>query len=190
MKKLSILSCVLLLTMGLFTPGCKKKENISDKEQRLEGKVSTERTAKDSEDKANKSSKDKEIGELQQVFDAYMRACVKKDIEAMTDLYDLEYIAMKWREKVGDDLNQVREMIKGMVVNKPDEFYRMCTRAEMQSVEVTEKKMPNLVGNVRIAEVKYEDWSWTFRKTPKDWKLIEEGVSGETFDRISRTQKQ
>ena len=128
--------------------------------------------------------------QLRQAFEAYMRACVKKDIEAMTDVYDLEYIALKWREKVGDDLNQIREMIKGIVANKPDEFYRMCTRVEIQSVEVAEKEIPNLVGKAQIAEIKYEDWSWTFRKTPKGWKLIEEGVSGETFDSISRTQGQ
>jgi len=40
MKILSILSCVLLLTIGLLAPGCEKKEDALDKEQKSEVKVS------------------------------------------------------------------------------------------------------------------------------------------------------
>ena len=49
MKKLSILSCVLLLAIALLAPGCKKKEDASDKEQKSEVKVSAEETVKASD---------------------------------------------------------------------------------------------------------------------------------------------
>ncbi|MBL7215382.1 MAG: hypothetical protein ISS71_06865 [Phycisphaerae bacterium] len=162
----------------------KDKEPIPAEEL---GRLEKEETCRDKTAISTKNITDKQ---LRQTFDAYMRACVKKDIEAMADVYDLEYIAIKWPEKAGDNLNQIREMNKGIVVNKPDEFYRMCTRAEIQSIRISEKEMPHSVGKVQIAEVKFEDWSWTFRKTAQGWKLIEEGVSGETFDRISGAQGQ
>jgi len=134
------------------------------------------------------SQPDKEMEELRQTFHAYMLACVEKDTNAMTDVYDLEHIAVKWEEKVGNDPNKIRELVKGIVANKPDEFYRMCARAQMGYDMVIEKEMPDSIDKARIVEVKYGDWSWTFRKRPTGWKLIEEGVSGQTFDRISRTQ--
>ena len=59
MKKLSILSCVLLLAMALLVPGCKKKENASDKEQKSEVKVSAEETVKASEEKTDEISTEK-----------------------------------------------------------------------------------------------------------------------------------
>jgi predicted component of type VI protein secretion system len=59
MKKLSILSCVLLLVIALLAPGCKKKEDASDKEQKLEVKVSAEETVKASEEKAEEVSTEK-----------------------------------------------------------------------------------------------------------------------------------
>ena len=59
MKKLSVLSCVLLLTIGLLAPGCKKKEDVSDKEQEPEVKVAAEETVKASEEKAEEVSTEK-----------------------------------------------------------------------------------------------------------------------------------
>jgi len=59
MRKLSVLSCFLLLTMGLIIPGCKKKEDISGKEQKPEVKISAEETARVSDDKDDKSSSEK-----------------------------------------------------------------------------------------------------------------------------------
>lgn len=56
MKKLFVSSCFLLLTIGLLTPGCKKKEDVSDKEQESEVKVFAEETAKASDEKANMTS--------------------------------------------------------------------------------------------------------------------------------------
>ncbi len=56
MKKLSILSCVLLLAIALLAPGCKKKEDASNKEQKSEVKVSAEETAKASDEKADVTS--------------------------------------------------------------------------------------------------------------------------------------
>ena len=131
---------------------------------------------------------DKEMVELRQTFHDYMLACVEKDIDAMTEVYDLEHIAVKWEEKVGNDPNEIREMIKGIVANKPDEFYRMCARAQMESDKLIEKVIPDSVGKAQIVEVKYGDWSWTFSKRPTGWKLIEECVSGQTFDRLSGAQ--
>ncbi len=59
MKKLSILSCVLLLAIALLAPGCKKKEDTSAKEQKSEVKVSAEETVKASEEKAEEVSTEK-----------------------------------------------------------------------------------------------------------------------------------
>jgi len=59
MKKLSILSCVLLLAIALLAPGCKKKEDTSAKEQKSEVKVSAEETVKASEEKAEEISTEK-----------------------------------------------------------------------------------------------------------------------------------
>ena len=56
MKKLFVSSCFLLLTIGLLTPGCKKKEDVSGKEQKPAVKVSAEETAKASDEKANLTS--------------------------------------------------------------------------------------------------------------------------------------
>jgi len=134
------------------------------------------------------SLSDKEMEELRQTFRAYMLACAKKDINAMTNVYDLEHIAVKWKEKVGNNPNEIREMVKGIVANKPDEFYRMCARAQMESDKVIEKELPDSVDKARIVALKYGDWSWTFCRRPTGWKLIEEGVSGQVFDRISGSQ--
>jgi len=59
MKKLSILSCVLLLAIALLAPGCKKEEEASDKEQKSEVKVAAEETVKASEEKAGETSAEK-----------------------------------------------------------------------------------------------------------------------------------
>ena len=59
MKKLPILSCVLLLAIALLAPGCKKKEDTSDKEQKSEVKVSAEETVKASEEKTEEISTEK-----------------------------------------------------------------------------------------------------------------------------------
>ena len=59
MKKLFILSCVLLLAVALLVPGCKKKEDASDKEQKSEVKVSAEETVKASEEKTEEISTEK-----------------------------------------------------------------------------------------------------------------------------------
>jgi predicted component of type VI protein secretion system len=59
MKKLFILSCVLLLAMALLVSGCKKKEDASDKEQKSEVKVSAEETVKASEEKTDEISTEK-----------------------------------------------------------------------------------------------------------------------------------
>ncbi|MBL7106191.1 MAG: hypothetical protein ISS77_01115 [Phycisphaerae bacterium] len=56
MKKLSTLSCVLLLAVALLAPGCNKKDDTSDKEQKPEAKVSAEETVKASEEKADVTS--------------------------------------------------------------------------------------------------------------------------------------
>jgi hypothetical protein len=75
MKNLSILSCVLLLAIALFSPGCKKKEDASDKEQKSEIKVSAEETAKASEEKADvtSTSLDLQLGPLTDtIFDINM----------------------------------------------------------------------------------------------------------------------
>lgn len=50
MKKLSVLSCVLLLAIALFAPSCKKKEEASDKEQKSEVKIAAEKPVKASEE--------------------------------------------------------------------------------------------------------------------------------------------
>ncbi len=128
-----------------------------------------------------------EMEELQQTFQTYIQACVEKDINMMTDVYDLEYIKSsdKWGERVGNDLNKIREMIKGIVANKPVEYYHMCARVQENPGKVIVKVMPDLDRKAQIVEVNYEDWSWTFRKGSTGWKLIEEGVSGQTFDKIS-----
>ena len=59
MKKLFVLSCVLLIAIGLMVPGCKKKEDVSGKEQKQEVKVSAEETGKASEEKAGEVSAEK-----------------------------------------------------------------------------------------------------------------------------------
>ena len=56
MKKLSVLSWVLLLLIGLFAPGCKKKEDVPGEEQKPEAKVSVEETGKTYEEKASKEA--------------------------------------------------------------------------------------------------------------------------------------
>lgn len=53
MKKLSILSCALLLAMALLASCCKTKEDASDKEQGSEVKVSAEEIVKSPEEKAD-----------------------------------------------------------------------------------------------------------------------------------------
>jgi hypothetical protein len=45
--------------IALLAPGCKKKEDASDKEQKLEVKVSAEETVKASEEKAEEVSTEK-----------------------------------------------------------------------------------------------------------------------------------
>ena len=59
MKKLFVLSCVLLVAIGLMVSGCKKKEDVSGKEQKQEVKVSAEETVKASEEKAGEASTEK-----------------------------------------------------------------------------------------------------------------------------------
>jgi hypothetical protein len=54
MKKLSVLSWILLLLIGLFATGCKKKEHVIGEEQNPEAKVSVEETGKTYEEKASK----------------------------------------------------------------------------------------------------------------------------------------
>jgi hypothetical protein len=56
MKKLSVLSCVLLLLIGLLAPGCKKKEDVSGEEQKPEAKVFVEETGMTYEEKASKEA--------------------------------------------------------------------------------------------------------------------------------------
>jgi len=128
---------------------------------------------------------EKEMEDLRQTFQAYMQACVKKDVNAMANLYDLEHIAMKWGDRVGNDTEKIRQMIKGIVANKPDEFYRMCAVAKMESVKVIETPAPDAGVESRVVEVTCGDWSWTFRQSPTGWKLIEEGVSGPTLESVS-----
>ena len=125
---------------------------------------------------------------LHETFRYYMAACVEKNINAMTDVYDLDHIAVKWGEKAGNNQREIREMIKGIVANKPDEFYQTCARVLKEPDKVIEKEMPESDGKAPIVEVTFEDWSWTFRQGSSGWKLIEEGVSGQTFDRVSREQ--
>ena len=73
MKKLPVLSCVLLLAIALLAPGCKKKEDASDKEQKSEVKVSAEETVKASEEKMGEF-----LEQTQALILSYKSACKHK----------------------------------------------------------------------------------------------------------------
>jgi hypothetical protein len=134
------------------------------------------------------SKKSEEMEKLGQAFREYMLVCVEKNINAMTDVYDMEHIRDKWGGRVGNSPEKIREMIKGIVANKPEEFYHTCARAQKNLDKVIKKKMTESDGETQIVELQYEDWTWTFRKRPAGWKLIEEGVAGKTFDGLSGTK--
>lgn len=59
MKKLAVLSLVLLLAVGVFVTGCKKKVDVSEKEQKSEVKAPAEKATEASVEEADKPSAEK-----------------------------------------------------------------------------------------------------------------------------------
>lgn len=146
-----------------------------------------ERLGKDPD---TRSKRIRELEELKRVFNAYMMACSEKDINAMTAVYDLEYIADKWGNSVGKDPDKIREQIRGIVANKRAEFYEMCDRVHENSDKVDGEWQLASSGEIEHVELKYEDWSWTFHKTPAGWKLNEEGRSAQAARTSEKTRQQ
>ncbi len=56
MKKLSVLTCVLLFIIAFLASGCEKNEYVSDKEQKSEDNPSIEKVGKNSEEKPSKTA--------------------------------------------------------------------------------------------------------------------------------------
>ena len=59
MKKLTVLSLVLLLAVGLFVTGCKKKATVTDKGQKTEVKAPVEKATEAPAEKSEEAPAEK-----------------------------------------------------------------------------------------------------------------------------------